>query len=243
MQLETLEAELAECPVEQRDGLVPVPGVDADECIEPAGIGSARLGNELEGVGIDLRCVDDGHHDAAIDPRLVQPLYAVRRLEPPAERRNVVDVQVSIDNHGPILTEIDDTLTALLHQLGASRVTLREDVPGDYAFPVTHEALTDGVASLREERTVDLRSQPVVRELTRGRQVVQANCREAFAEPAFHVMLETYGGLAAQIVTPVFSGDRLAAILSLHQLGDSPDLVEDEIAACTEAARRIGPLL
>ena len=73
--------------------------------------------------------------------------------------------------------------------------------------------------SLKEERTVDLRTQPVVLELQKGRQVVQDDCRAAFDDPAFQRMLETYGGLAAQIVTPIFRADELVAIVSLHQLG------------------------
>ena len=36
---------------------------------------------------------------------------------------------------------IETVLEGLLTATGASRVTLRQDVPGDYAFPVTHEAL------------------------------------------------------------------------------------------------------
>ena len=141
------------------------------------------------------------------------------------------------------MTQIDATLRQLLSELGASRVTLRQDLPGPYAFPVTHEALAEEVGSLKDEHTVDLRTQPVVRELARGRQVVQANCRDAFDEPAFHAMLETYGGLAAQIVTPIFSDERLVAILSLHQLGAPRDWRPEEIEACTHAAERIGTLL
>ena len=150
---------------------------------------------------------------------------------------------MSVDNHVEILTEIDATLEGLLRDVGASRVTLRQDVPGDYAFPVTHEALASGVHSLRDERTVDLRTQPVVRELTQGRQVVQPDCRAAFDDPAFHAMLDTYGGLGAQIVTPVFAGDRLTAIVSLHQLGAPRVWTKDEVAACTLATARVAELL
>ena len=148
-------------------------------------------------------------------------------------------MEVSVDNHARILTEIDAILEGLLRDTKASRVTLRQDLPGDYAFPVTHEALAPGVGSLRDEHTVDLRSQPVVRELATGRQVVQPDCRAAFDEPAFHAMLATYGGLAAQIVTPVFSGDRLAAIVSLHQLGEPRVWSHEDVAACTDAATRV----
>lgn len=141
------------------------------------------------------------------------------------------------------MADIEAILERLLQDLRASRVTLRQDVPGNYAFPVTHEALAEGVSSLIGERTVDLRDQPVVRELLRGRQVVQPDCLAAFDDPAFQRMLETYGGLSAQIVTPVFVGEGLAAILSLHELGAPRAWTEREVAACTRAAARLGAFL
>jgi GAF domain-containing protein len=141
------------------------------------------------------------------------------------------------------VTDIDPILERLLRDLRASRVTLRQDLPGDYAFPVTHEALADGVSSLIGERTVDLRNQPVVRELLQGRQVVQPDCVAAFDDPAFQRMLETYGGLSAQIVTPVFAGERLAGILSLHELGTPRAWTEHDAAACTQASARLGAFL
>jgi GAF domain-containing protein len=142
-----------------------------------------------------------------------------------------------------VATEIEAILYELLGDLGGSRVTLRQDLPGDYAFPVTHEALADGVPSLVGERTVDLRNQPVVRELLEGRQVVQDDCEAAYDTPAFQRMLSAYGGLAAQIVTPVLVGERLAAILSLHQLGSPRVWSESDIAACNRVAAAIGHLL
>ena len=141
------------------------------------------------------------------------------------------------------MAEIDDVLQALLDSTGASRVTLRENVPGDYAFPVTHEALAPGVGSLREERTVDLRSQPVALEVAAGRQVVQDDCATAYDDPAFHRMRETYGGLAAQIVTPVLADGRVAAIVSLHQLGSPRHWTDDEIETCMAAAARVAELI
>ena len=142
-----------------------------------------------------------------------------------------------------MLTDVDTILEGLLRDLRASRVTLRQDLPGDYAFPVTHEALAEGVSSLLGERTVDLRDQPVVRELLLGHQVVQSDCATAFDDPAFHRMLETYGGLSAQIVTPVFVGERLTAILSLHELGAPRAWAEQDVASCTRTAARLGDLL
>jgi GAF domain-containing protein len=141
------------------------------------------------------------------------------------------------------VAEIDDVLQELLAGIGASRVTLRQDVPGDYAFPVTHEALAPGVGSLKEERTVDLRNQPVALEVGAGRQVVQDDCASAYDDPAFHRMRKTYGGLAAQIVTPVLDGERVVGIVSLHQLGSPRRWSSDEIETCRAAAARVGELL
>jgi GAF domain-containing protein len=138
---------------------------------------------------------------------------------------------------------IEAVLQRLLTETGASRVTLRQDVPGRYAFPVTHEALADGVTSLREERTVDLRTQPVVLELQKGRQVVQEDCRTAYDDPAFQGMLDVYGGLAAQIVTPIFDGDRMRAVVSMHQLGRSRAWSDEDILKATRAAEHVGELL
>jgi GAF domain-containing protein len=141
------------------------------------------------------------------------------------------------------VSEIDAILEALRAETAASRVTLRRDLPGGYAFPVTNEALAPGVASLRDERTVDLRTQPVVPLLRRGEQVVQHDAGAAFDDPDFHRMLGVYGGLAAQIVTPVVAGGELRAIVSVHQLGAPRTWTDDEIGACTHAAGRISERL
>ncbi len=134
-------------------------------------------------------------------------------------------------------------LEDLLAAAGASRVTLRRDVPGDDPFPVVEEALAPGVGSLREERSVHLPTQPVVLELQSGRQVVQDDCASAYADPAFQRMLVAYGGLAAQIVTPIELDGRLEAILSVHQLGAPRTWSAEEIATATVAAQQLRELL
>src|SRR5437773_5110982 len=139
--------------------------------------------------------------------------------------------------------EIDAILSDLLASTRASRVTLRRAVPGEYAFPVTHEALAAGVGSLREERTVDLRTQPVALEVAAGRQVVQDDCATAYDDPAFHRMREVYGGLAPQIVTPVARDGDVIGIVSLHQLGAPRNWMREQIEACRAAAARLEGLL
>ncbi|HZR91787.1 MAG TPA: GAF domain-containing protein [Gaiellaceae bacterium] len=140
------------------------------------------------------------------------------------------------------MTEIDALLHDLLVQTGASRVTLRQDVPGD-VFPVTHEALSEGVPSIRGVATPDMSRQPVVREVQQGRQVVQDDCLLASEEPHFRAMLELYGGMRAQIVTPVTRAERVVAIVSLHQLGRARRWSEQEVEAARQTAERVGRLL
>jgi GAF domain-containing protein len=134
-------------------------------------------------------------------------------------------------------------LEELLAETGASRVTLRRGEDDGYAFPVTDEALAPGVGSLKDERTIDLRTQPVALEVQRRGQVVQDDCRAAHHDPAFQHMLDTYGGLAAQIVTAVQADGRTAAILSVHQLGSPRAWTASEALACRRAADRIAGLL
>ena len=141
------------------------------------------------------------------------------------------------------MTPEQEVLEELLAATGASRVTLRRDVPGDDPFPVVEEALAPGVGTLRGERTIHLPTQPVVLELQRGRQVVQDDCASAYDDPAFHRMREVYGGLASQVVTPIEVDGRLEAIVSVHQLGTPRTWTDDEVAAATAAAERIRGLL
>jgi len=139
--------------------------------------------------------------------------------------------------------EIDDVLQELLDRTRASRVTLRQNVPGDYAFPVTHEALGADVGSLMEERTIDLRTQPVAIEVAAGRQVVQDDSATSYDDPAFHEMRARYGGLAAQVVTPVVRDGEVVGIVSVHELRAPRHWSTDEIAACDAAVTRLAQIL
>ena len=72
---------------------------------------------------------------------------------------------------------------------------------------------------------------------------MQVDAAAAYDDPAFQRMLEVYGGLAAQIVTPVMRDGTLEAIVSVHQLGAPRRWTDDEVAAATRAAERVRELL
>jgi GAF domain-containing protein len=141
------------------------------------------------------------------------------------------------------LVSLQAVVEELLAATGASRCTLRQESGHDF-FPVTHEALAPGAPSIRDERTVDLRTAPVVRQLLdTKRQVVQDDCGRAFDDPGFQQMLAAYGGLAAQVVTPVFMDGRLTAIVSLHQLGAARRWSAEELDLANRAAERVRALI
>jgi GAF domain-containing protein len=150
---------------------------------------------------------------------------------------------MSVDNHVAVVTGIEPLLEGLLARTGASRVTLRQDLPGESMFTVTHEALAPGVGSLREEHTIDLRTQPVAKEVASGRQVIQDDCASAYDDPEFQRMCAVYGGLAAQIVTPVLVDGDVRGIVSVHVLESRRAWTEGEIEACRTTASRLAALL
>lgn len=135
-------------------------------------------------------------------------------------------------------------LQALLDSTGASRVTLRQERPGDVMFPVTHEVLAAGVNSIRDGAGIDLRNQPVVTQMLETRaQLVQDDSATAFDDPEFQRMREAYGELASQIVTPIFEDERLVAVISLHQTGTPRTWTSNEKQLAQETADRVRQLV
>lgn len=127
-------------------------------------------------------------------------------------------------------TALDALVAALREQVAVDRCTLRLEVDGEY-FPVVHEALSAGTGSLIGDRKVSLQGQPVVEAILGGaEQVIQPDCAAASDDPAFQAMLGHYGGMGAQIVTPVKDGGELLGIISLHHLGSTREWSQRELA-------------
>jgi formamidase len=138
-----------------------------------------------------------------------------------------------------VSAEIDVALERLRVALDASRITLRRADLVE-VFPVRHEALGPGVGSIREVTGLDMTRQPVVQQLLAGAiQVVEHDCASASDDAGYHDMRARFGGLAAQIVTPVRRGDELVAILSIHDLRAPRQWTESELATAREAAASI----
>jgi GAF domain-containing protein len=139
---------------------------------------------------------------------------------------------------------VQGILDRLREALCAQRCTLRQDLLGAYAFPVGCESRAEGVGPLYGDFTVVQTGQPVIEKLlAERRQVVQDDTRSASSDPAFLTMLEHYGGMRAQVVTPIFGSAGLQAVLSVHDLTGPRSWTADETALAQAAADLIEQLL
>jgi GAF domain-containing protein len=134
-------------------------------------------------------------------------------------------------------------LDSLRETLGVQRCTLRQNVSAAYAFPVTYESRDQSVRRLLGDFTIVQSGQPVIEKLLAERaQVVQNDSRVASPDPLFHTMLAHYGGMRAQIVTPLFRDDSLAGVVSIHYLIAPRAWTREETDFAREATRMIGLL-
>ena len=138
--------------------------------------------------------------------------------------------------------DVESVMDGLLEVTGASRTTIRQDRPPS-VFPVTFERLTAGAPSILGVETPNMPRQPVVVRVLAGEQVIQNDCPAASDDPDFQTMLELYGGLRAQIGTPIERDGELQGVLSLHQLGTTRSWTTEEVLLCRTAASELARLL
>lgn len=139
-----------------------------------------------------------------------------------------------------------DLIAEILEELGedleVQRVTVRLKAE-DAVFPIAHEWLGGGAASIRDAPEVDMATQPVVLAMQAGaEQVAQDDCAAATDDPGFQEMLRLFG-TRAQIVTAVRdrSGE-IVLLLSVHDLVAPRTWSDIERRWCRHGADRIWQL-
>jgi GAF domain-containing protein len=138
---------------------------------------------------------------------------------------------------------IQAVLDHLRAALDVQRCTVRQPVEAAYAFPVTFESRDQQQRSLLGDFTIVQTGQPViVKLLAECAQVIQDDCSTASQDALFHKMLAHYGGMRAQMVTPFIVGDKLKAVLSVHELRKPRVWTATEKALAANAAALIGAL-
>jgi maleate isomerase len=130
-----------------------------------------------------------------------------------------------------------ETVDELLEQTGASRVTVRLDTPGE-VFPVVAEALREGMRSIVDDASIDLRASTTFEFLEREkRSLIQEDCA-AGEYPAPPELIEFYG-VKAQMLAPLVLDDRLVGIISVHFAPATRNWTSEDEAALDTAAKRV----
>jgi GAF domain-containing protein len=142
----------------------------------------------------------------------------------------------------------EDAVVAILGRLRlalkAQRCTYRQDLVPGYAFAVAYEAREPAERSLYGDFTIVQSGQPVIQKMLAERlQVVQGDTSIASDDPLFHVMLKHYGGMRAQIVTPVIEDSKFAGALSVHDLRGTREWTKQEMNLAQNATNLIAAIV
>jgi maleate isomerase len=138
-------------------------------------------------------------------------------------------------------TPFQEILQDLLVSTGASRTTLRLDLPDQDAGldTVAAEALALGIRSIRDDTSIrNLRGASTVRFLEEQRRpLVQNDClADDLAPPS--ELIELYG-VRAQMLAPIVRDDRLIGVISVHYVPGPRDWRAEDVAALQEATERV----
>jgi maleate isomerase len=138
-------------------------------------------------------------------------------------------------------TPFQEILEDLLVSTGASRTTLRLDLPNQDAGldEVVAEALAPGVRSIRGDTSIrNLRDSPPIRFLEEQRTpLVQEDCSTADPAPPSE-LVELYG-VRAQMVAPLVRDDGLVGVISVHYVPGPRGWSAQDHAALQEAVERV----
>jgi maleate isomerase len=139
----------------------------------------------------------------------------------------------------------ESLLAQLLADIGASRVTVRLDTPGQN-FPAVAEATAEGIAPISADNSLDQRGAATARWLMERRSIlVQNDCARADPPPPPE-LLRVYG-VAAQMLAPLIDGaGTLRGWISVHETTGPrpwrPEELELLAQAVTSAVRELEAL-
>lgn len=139
--------------------------------------------------------------------------------------------------HSDVARRLDELLERLRAGVGASRTTIRIDIPawGVDVNDVIAEAHAEGMRSLRGERGIDQRALPTVRFLEERRvPLVQPEFRTT-AHPPPQALIDVYG-VQAQMLAPLVHGGELVGWVSVHEVGREREWPPDQVAVLEAAA-------
>jgi maleate isomerase len=144
----------------------------------------------------------------------------------------------------PVLTALEQTMATLLQATGASRTTVRVDIPAHncHIDTVCAEAMAPGIVPLKLNSSMNQRSLPTVKWLEANRDLlIQSDCANHAVKPP--KALTAVYGVKAQMLAPLMSGHELIGFVSLHYVPSTRVWSEGEIATLRSAAAQVSGIL
>ena len=143
-----------------------------------------------------------------------------------------------------LVAEFQALMDDLLRKVGASRTTIRLDVPahGFAVNGVVAEGRGEGINSIAVETSLQQRKTQTASWLERERRIlVQDDCANAEFQPPKELM-QIYG-TKAQILAPVIRGEALTGWISVHYNPSPRKWTPQDVAAVEEAIRTAHAIL
>lgn len=144
----------------------------------------------------------------------------------------------------PAHVQLDDLLEKLRVATGASRTTLRLDVPAynSHVDTVTAESYGPGVAPLRTNASLNQRSLDTVKWLEKHKvNLIQEDCINAPVKPPGALM--SIYGVKAQMLTPLIENGDLMGWISVHYIPGTRDWSDKDVALLDEANANVKQIL
>jgi maleate isomerase len=139
---------------------------------------------------------------------------------------------------------LHEILGELISDVGASRCTLRLDLP-DRGLAVNApaaEAVATGVSSVASDTDLDQWSLATVQWLDRHKRILVQDDLSSTDLQVPAVLTDTWG-VKAQMLGPIVQADRLVGWISVHQVGAPRHWSAEDEAALSNAVKRVGQVL
>jgi maleate isomerase len=144
----------------------------------------------------------------------------------------------------PVLAALEQTMVTLLQATGASRTTVRIDIPAHncHIDTVCAEAMAPGIVPLKLNSSMNQRSLPTVKWLEANRDLlIQSDCANHAVRPP--KALTAVYGVKAQMLAPLMAHDELIGFVSLHYVPSTRVWSEGEITTLRHAAAQVSRIL
>jgi maleate isomerase len=147
-------------------------------------------------------------------------------------------------SNGSVRARVQPVIEGLLEATGASRTTLRLDLPSRnlHVDRVAAEACAPGVKSIRSDGSLDQWAMPTVKWIAEHRRLLVQDDFATHGPPVSPALVAVYG-VQAQMLGPVLREGRMVGWLSVHQVGRTRLWSDVEKQRLSEACASIEEVL